>query len=1009
MAVNMGSAKGTLGLDATGFFSSIQSAITELHNLSSAAGTASGGIDNLESSLSGAGGGLSGTLSDVTGAASGAASGVEEVGEASEDASTHTGTFGSKLKSAWEHMKNAIPDAKTLSDRLKTFGKEAETAGKNLTKYITTPLLGIGTYSLKTSMDFEATMSKVGAISGATGEELEQLSNKAKELGATTKFTNTEVAEAFIYMAMAGWKTEDMLEGVDGILNLSAASGADLARASDIVTDALTAMGYSAEDAGRLADVMATASSNSNTNVELMGETFKYVAPLVGSMGYSMEDTAVAIGLMANAGIKGSQAGTSLRSVITRLASPTKETMKAMSDLGIELENTGEDGTKSLKSLSELMIDLRSAFGKAKIPEDELNESLQSISNTRERLDEQLEDGTITQKEYGNMMEDLADTEYHLMERAYGAEGALKAQYASQIAGKNALSGFLAIVNSSDEDFYNLVAAVEASDGAAQNMADTMLNNAAGSFTIFKSQMEAVATEIGDILAPKFTDLLSKISDVVTKFSELDESTQNTIINFGLFAAAAGPVLKIIGGLSKGLGSVISFGSKFATVFGPSIASGIAKLGTLVSSGVGALLAPATLGLGTVLAGLAAFLAGYGIGTLIYDAIGPQIDEVLWPVFDKIVAAWDTVVSFFTESIPQAFSTFAGYFSTGVDEITSFFSGIITSISEFFLGIWDTISTTFTGIASWVDENIVQPILSVVEPIVTKIAEIIAKIWEIIVTLFSVAATWVDTNILQPIITGVSSFVSMIIGWFQKLWDGIVSIFKTSAAWWNENVITPIDEAVETLVGAIIDFFTWAWDGITGVFSAIGEWFGERWDEVTEVFSGVAEWFEGVFQDAVDAIEEVFGGISDWFSDLWDDITETFDYAATAIGEAFESAFKSVFNAVMTKVESAINFFVDAVNGAVDLINEIPGVDIGKLERLSLPRLSVGLDYVPYDDYQALLHKGERVLTKEENEAYTQGMGQGGNTFNFYSPESIDEVTAAQEFKRVQQELVEGL
>ena len=234
-------------------------------------------------------------------------------------------------------------------------------------------------------------MSKVSAISGATGAELDALSDKAKEMGAKTKFSATEAASAFEYMAMAGWKTEDMLNGIEGVMNLAAASGEDLASTSDIVTDALTAFGLTAQDSTHFADILAQASSNANTNVGMMGETFKYVAPVAGALGYSAEDTATAIGLMANAGIKGSQAGTALRSIMSRLAKPTDEVQSAMDALGISL--TDEQG--KMKGLNEIMDDLRAGFS--------------------------------------------------------GLSEAEAAQTAAVLGGQEAMSGLLAIVNASDE------------------------------------------------------------------------------------------------------------------------------------------------------------------------------------------------------------------------------------------------------------------------------------------------------------------------------------------------------------------------------------------------------------------------------------------------------------------------------------------------------------------------------------------------------------------------------
>lgn len=317
-------------------------------------------------------------------------------------------------------------------------------------------LTDFGKETFKVGADFQKAMSQVEAVSGASAEEMQLLSDKAKEMGSTTIFSASESAEAFNYMAMAGWKTEDMLDGIEGIMNLAAASGADLATTSDIVTDALTAMGYSAKDAGHLADVMAAAASNSNTNVEMMGATFQYAAPLVGALGYNMEDTAVAIGMMANAGIKGEKAGTALRSILTRMSTGTGECADAMAELGISMTTVNEDGTTSMRSLDDVMTDLRTAFA-------DLDESQQ-------------------------------------------------AQFASSIAGQEAMSGLLAIVNGSDEDFNNLKRAINNSDGAAKSMADTMNDNVDGALTLLKSNIEGKMIGVFEAAAPQIQTALEQIS-----------------------------------------------------------------------------------------------------------------------------------------------------------------------------------------------------------------------------------------------------------------------------------------------------------------------------------------------------------------------------------------------------------------------------------------------------------------------------------------------------------------
>lgn len=347
---------------------------------------------------------------------------------------------------------------------------------------MSTTLAGVAGYSIKVGSSFEAGMSKVQAVSGASNEQLQRLSDKAKEMGATTKFSATEAADAMNYMAMAGWKTEDMLNGIDGIMNLAAASGEDLATTSDIVTDALTAFGLSASDSTHFADVLAAASSNANTNVSMMGETFKYVAPVAGSLGYSAEDCAVAIGLMANSGIKASQSGTALRSMFSRLAKPSKEVKEVMEKLNISLT----DSHGNMKSLDTLMGDLRNSFS------------------------------------------GLSESE--------------KAEMASSLAGQEAMSGLLAIVNASDADFNKLKDAIYGADGASAKMAETMQDNLKGKITITKSTIEGLGIKIYEEIEDPMKEAAEGATDSVGQISSALEN--------GGIDAAVEKTGNIIGGLS---------------------------------------------------------------------------------------------------------------------------------------------------------------------------------------------------------------------------------------------------------------------------------------------------------------------------------------------------------------------------------------------------------------------------------------------------------------------------
>ncbi|MBQ9302027.1 phage tail tape measure protein [Butyrivibrio sp.] len=387
-------------------------------------------------------------LDEARNSADGCAKSIDQYGSEIDEAGEKTKDFGS-----------------IVSASLKVDAIEAAL------KTIVNGVKQVAEYSIEAGSSFEAGMDKVAAISGATGEDLERLTEKAKEMGATTMFSATESAEALQYMAMAGWKADQMIAGLPAIMNLAAASGDDLATVSDIVTDDLTAFGLAAEDAGHFADVLAAASSNANTNVSLMGETFKYAGAVAGAMGYDVEDLAVATGLMANAGIKASNAGTALRSVITRMAKPTKESYQAMQDLGISLtDNEGQ-----MYSFMEIMEQMRDGFA------------------------------------------DLTEAE--------------KAEEAAMLAGKTGMSGLLSIVNASEADFNKLCEAIENCDGAAEEMAATMQDNLKGKVTILQSALEGLGISVYDVFSE---DLKGGVEAATEAVERLHDSVENGDIGVSL-------------------------------------------------------------------------------------------------------------------------------------------------------------------------------------------------------------------------------------------------------------------------------------------------------------------------------------------------------------------------------------------------------------------------------------------------------------------------------------------
>lgn len=433
----------------------------------------------------------------------------EKYGENSREAES----WREKLNSATAELNNMKTALHDIPNGIEQMGTAMQSAGEKLSAMgdalmpLSAAAAAIGVAAVKTTADFDSSMSKVSAISGATGKDFDALRQKAREMGAETKFSASEAADAFTYMAMAGWKTEEMMQGIDGIMSLSAADGLDLATTSDIVTDSLSAFGLTAKDSAHFADVLAAASTNANTNVSMMGETFKYAAPVAGALGFSVEDVATAVGLMANAGIKGSQAGTALRGWLTRMAKPTKESATAMDFLDIEIQNA--DG--SMKDLAEIIRYTKAQF-------DTLNE-------------------------------------------------AEKAQYAAMLAGQNGMSGLLAIMNASDDDIAKLSKAIKSANGTAKDMAKTMQDNLNGQLTILKSQLSEAAISIGDALIPKIREATSVVQSATDWFNNLSAEEKQLAINAGIATAAAAPLLKVMGGfLTVGGKAVENIGGLVKTI-----------------------------------------------------------------------------------------------------------------------------------------------------------------------------------------------------------------------------------------------------------------------------------------------------------------------------------------------------------------------------------------------------------------------------------------------------------
>lgn len=734
----------------------------------------------------------------------------------------------------------ALSKIDVAGKKMETVGNSIAGAGKKMMG-VTTVIGGVGVAAVKTAADFDSAMSQVAAVSGATGKDFDALRNKAREMGAKTKFSATEAAEAMNYMAMAGWKTEDMLDGIEGVMNLAAASGEDLATTSDIVTDALTAFGLSAKDSGHFADILATASSNANTNVSMMGETFKYCAPIAGALGFSAEDTAEAIGLMANAGIKSSQAGTALRTIMNNLAGDVKISGKAIGD--VTIATTNADG--SMRDLSDILADCRSAFG------------------------------NLTESE--------------------------KAQAAESLVGKNAMSGFLALMNAGQGDIDKLSSAIDNCDGSAEKMAMTMQDNLAGQLTILKSQLQKLAISFGDILMPAIRSIVSKLQGFVDKLNGMDEGTKRTIVTIALLVASIGPLLVIIGTAISKIGVAIQGFVK--------LANGISKLKIAIQGGTG------VLGkLGAALGGISAPVLAVVAVIAVLVAAFVHLWKTNEGFRDAIIGTWNRIkdtISGFCQGIVDRLNALGFQFTDIVDVLKTVWNGFCQVLAPIFEGVFNNIA------------NILSTVTSVITGILDVFIGIFTGNW---------SQAWTGVKeIFSSIWNGISSFFTNILNVIKGVADVVLGWFGTS---WNE-VWTNIKTFFEGIWNGIATFFTTIWETLKNVVTvgimAIGSILSAAFDIITLPFRFIWENCKEIIISVWDAIKSkvttvihavasvistVMNAIKTVFSTVWNAIKTV----VTTVVNAIKSVVTTVFNAIKNTATTVWNAIKNAVTTPVNAI-----------------------------------------------------------------------------------------
>lgn len=807
-------------------------------------------------------------------------------------------------------LRSAQSEADTTSKNIATkignnitgIGKSMTSVGSTLTKSVTVPLLGIGTAGLKVASDFDSAMSGVKAISGATGEEFDALRAKAIELGGSTAFSANEVAVAMTEMAKAGWDSQQILDGMSGVLDAAAASGEDLGTVSTIVADAMTGFGMEAKESTRVADLLTQAANSGTIGINDLGESFKYIAPVAGSMGLSIEDVTTALSAMSMSGIKGSQAGTSLRGVLTRMVKPTDKVAAAMDQLGIVLTNS--DGT--FKSLDQILLEMRGSFS--------------------------------------------------------GLTDEQKTYYAATLAGQEGMSGLLSLLNMSQEEYDEIAASMDNASGVAKETAEVMRDNLAADVEELGGSLESLAITLAEHIIPHLRTFVQWLTELVGKFTDLDPETQKTILKFAGIAAAIGPVILVIGKLVTAVGSVVTaFGKIKAAI--PAIKAGFVAIKGAIA-GISAPVVAVVAVIATLVAAFKHLWDTNeefrNKMTAIWDGIKSKFESFAQGIVDRlnalgfdfenfgevVKAIWDGFCSLLAPIFEGVFNQISVILGSVLDALTGIFDvfiGIFTGnwdqawqgVKEIFGAVWDLIKGTFE---SWATafKGIADTVLgwfgTTWDETWTNIKQFFVDIWNGIKSFFG--NLWENLkSIVSTAIKAIQNTITNILNAIVTFWKNIWNDIKTFASTvWNsiKSVITSTFNAIKGTIENILNGIstTWSniWNGIKSTVSTI-------WNRIKSVVSGAINSVKGTIQSILETIQNVWSNgwdtVKNTLSNAWENIktgvSKGIDNVVSFVKDLpgkILNALGDVGSLLLDAGKSIINGFLDGLKSAWDGVTE---------------------------------------------------------------------------------------
>lgn len=692
---------------------------------------------------------------------------------------------------------------------------------------------------------FEKSMSNVAALSGATNDELELLRQTAKDYGSTTQFSASEAADALGYMALAGWDAKQSASALGGVLNLAAASGMDLASASDMVTDYMSAFNIEAKDSAYFADLLAYAQANANTTAQGLGEAFKNSAANMNAAGQDIETTVSLLAMMANQGLKGSEAGTALTAVMRDMTAKMK------------------DGSISIGKTSVAVMDANGNY-----------RDMTDILSDVERATEGMGDA----------------------EKA----AALKSTFTS-----DSIKGLNLILNAGVSNAADFEDALRKSSGSAEDMADIMNDNFNGALTATKSKLEGVQIALYEKVQPALKSGLVAFNEFLDALKWLIKNGEK--------------VIAVLGGMAAGVAAYVAYTTAITVMTKGWQALTIATKAQAVAQKVlNAVMAVSPTGL--IVAGITALVAAF----VILWNTSEDFRNFWINLWEQIKEAAEPVITVLVEAFTKAWEVIKPIIDSAVDVFKQAWvkiKEIWDAAQPYFMALWEAIKVVFS-VAKNVFETYFKAAWIAVKAVWSVAVGYFKLIWTNIKAIFSVAK-------------------AVIGGYFKAAWESIKFVWNTVTGYFRA-----VWESIKMIFSVVKDVLTgnWsgAWEGIKAIVGTWKDYFSGVWAGIKKVFSTVGSWFKSIFSTAWKAIKNVFKGWKDFFSGLWDTIKDTFGDLGDAIGDTIGSAVIGAINGALSMVESAVNKAIDMINSVLDVINEIPGVDIGNVDEISLPRLATG-------------------------------------------------------------------